>query len=81
MQTKEAILWGNPLGEQGAKSLADVIKDNPTLERLGICDGISNGGVQYLMDAMMSTTTLKMTLSDKYRHLVPHCLVHRVVHT
>ena len=78
-------LGGNPFGEQGARSLADVIKDNPTLERLSMygCDGISDGGVQYLMDAMMSNTTLeKISLSKKYmyRRLVPHILLdHRVI--
>ena len=56
----------NPFGEQGAKSLADVIKDNPTLEELYMlgCDKISGGGLRYLMDAMRSNTTLKrLTLS------------------
>ena len=78
---KTLRLWGNPFGEQGAKSLADFIKDNPTLENLDMhgCDEISDGGVQYLMDAMRSNTTLKMlTLSDKYKHLVPLELVNRV---
>ena len=71
---------GNPFGQQGARSLASVIKDNPIMEWLAMhkCDGISDGGVKYLMDAMMSNTTLKMTLSDKYRHLVPHMLAKRV---
>ena len=78
---KKLNLEDNPFGEKGARSLADVIKDNPTLKRLGMddCGGISDGGVQYLMDAMMSNTTLEMiSLSDKYRHLVPHILDHRV---
>ena len=78
---KALDLWYNPFGEQGAKSLADVIKDNPTLEKLGMigCNNLSDGGVQYLMDAMRSNTTLKMlTLSDKYKHLVPPELVSRV---
>ena len=71
----------NPFGEQGAKSLADVIKDNTTLEKLCMygCDDISDGGMQYLMDAMRSNTTLKiLTLSLKYKHLVPLELVNRV---
>ena len=75
---KTLNLSNNPFGEQGAKSLADVIKDNPTLEKLGLyrCDKISDGGVQYLMDAMRSNTTLKMlTLSYQYKHLVPPELV------
>ena len=78
---KRLYLWNNPFGEQGAKSLADVIKDNPTLGKLAMydCDQISDGGVQYLMDAMRSNTTLKiLTLSDTYKHLVPPELVSRV---
>ena len=71
----------NGFGDQGAKSLADVIKDNTTLEKLGMfgCNNISDGVVQYLMDAMRSNTTLKiLTLSYKYKHLVPLELVSRV---
>ena len=51
----------NPFGEQGAKRLADVIKYNTTLEKLDVynCTKISDGGVQYLMHAMRSNTTLK----------------------
>ena len=78
---KTLDLGGNPFGEQRAKSLADVIKDNPTLEKLAMygCDKISDGGVEYLMDTMRSNTTLKMlALSDKYEHLVPLELVSRV---
>ena len=78
---KTLNLQTNPFGEQGAKSLADVIKNNPTLEKLDMfgCDKISDGGVQYLMDAMRSNTTLKMlTLSDKYSHVIPPELVTRV---
>ena len=78
---KTLDLRDNPFGEQGAKSLADVIEDNPTLEELEIwgCDKISDGVMQYLMDAMRSNTTLKiLTLSLKYKHLVPLELVSRV---
>ena len=59
---KTLNLYDNPFGEQGAKSLADVIKDSPTLEKLYMhrCDKISDGGVQYLIDAMRSNTTLKI---------------------
>ena len=81
---KTLDLGNNPFGEQGAKSLADVIKDNPTLEKLGMygCNKISDGGVQYLLDAMRSNTTLKMlTLSYEYKHLVPLELVSRVMVT
>ena len=80
---KKLNLEKNPFREQGARNLADVIKDNPTLERLDMhgCDGISDGGVQYLMDAMMFNTSLEMIiLSKKYRHLVPHILDHRVMY-
>ena len=79
---KTLHLGKNPFGEQGAKSLADVIKDNTTSEKLGMlgCDNISYGGVQYLMDAMRYNTTLKMlTLSEMYKHLVPPELVSRVM--
>ena len=71
----------NPFGEQEAKSLADVMKNNETLEKLEMygCNKISHSGVQYLMDAMMSNTTLKMlTLPVKYKRSVPPELVGRV---
>ena len=80
-RVKTLYLEGNPFGEQGAKSLADVIKDNTTLEELGMngCGNVSYGGMQYLMGAMKSNTTLKMlTLYDKHKHLVPPELVSRV---
>ena len=78
---KTLDLGYNPFGEQGAKSLADVIKDKLTLKELGMlgCHKISHGGVQYLMDATRSNTTLKiLTLSIKYTHLVSPELVSRV---
>ena len=58
---KKLDLEGNPFGEQGIKSLADVLKDNPSLERLDMnqCDGISDGSMEYLKHAMMSNTTLE----------------------
>ena len=78
---KTLYLGYNPFGKQGAKSLADVIKDNTALEWLGMygCDKISDGGMRYLMDAMRSNTTLKiLTLSYEYKRLVPLELVNRV---
>eukprot|EP00731_Ephydatia_muelleri_P004532 Em0002g708a len=54
-------LYGNPFGDQGAKGLADVLKDHPTLEELWVygCIEMSDDGVQHLMDAMMSNTRVK----------------------
>ena len=79
---KRLDLDNNPFGEQGVKSLADVIKDNSTLERLAMdrCGKISDGGLQYLMDAMMSNTTLKITLSNEYKPFMPKCLDCRVTY-
>lgn len=77
---KTLMLWDNPFGDQGAKGLADVLKDHQTLEELNVfgCVQISGDGVKCLMDAMMSNTRVKMLrLSDKYRHLVPQELVGR----
>ena len=72
----------NPFGDQGAKGLADVLKDHPTLEELDVraCEEMSDDGVQYLMDAMMSNTRVKMLKYDeKYKHLiVPQELVGRI---
>ena len=68
-------------GDQGAKGLADVLKNHPTLEELGVdrCEEMSGDGVQYLMDAMMSNTRVKMlSLSVKYRHLVRQQLLGRI---
>ena len=74
----------NRCGDQGAKGLADVLKDHPTLEELKLieCEEISDDGVQYLMDAMMSNTRVKMLkLDKKYKHLiVPQELVGRIIH-
>ena len=79
---KKLGLWGNPFGDQGAKGLADVLKDHPTLEELDVrgCVERSVDGVQYLVDAMMSNTRVKMlTLDWNYRHLiVPQELVGRI---
>ena len=78
---KTMNLHGNPFGDQGAKGLADVLKDHPTLEELGVygCDKMSDDGMQYLMDAMMSNTRVKMlSLSVKYRHLVRQQLLGRI---
>ena len=79
------ILWlvGNPFGDQGAKGLADVLKDHPTLEELWVlgCKEMSDdGGVQHLMDAMMSNTRVKkLGLPRKYNGLtVPKELVGRI---
>ena len=74
-------LQSNPFGDQGAKHLADLLRDHSTLEKLGVrgCDQMSGCGVQHLMDAMRSNTRVEMlTLSDKYRHLVPQELEHRI---
>ena len=78
---KTLDLYGNPFGDQGAKGLADVLKDHPTLEVLDVyrCEEMSGDGVQNLMDAMMSNVRVKMvTLSDKYRDLVPQELLGRI---
>ncbi|KAL5506170.1 hypothetical protein EMCRGX_G007757 [Ephydatia muelleri] len=58
----------NPLRDQGAKGLADVLKDHPTLEELHLwkCEKMSDDVVQQLMDAMMSNTRVKLTLPNKY---------------
>ena len=72
----------NPIGDQGAKGLADVLKDHPTLEELEMrgCDKMSDDGVQYLMDAMMSNARVKMLRLDlNYEHLmVPKQLMGRI---
>lgn len=63
----------NPFGEQGAKSLAVVIKINSTLKKLAMygCDNISSLGIEYLMNAMTFNSTLNiLTVPDKYRHTV-----------
>ena len=58
---KTLDLRDNPFGDQGAKALADVVKDHPTLEELHLweCEGMSDDGVKSLMDAMMSNTRVK----------------------
>ena len=70
------------IGNQGARGLADMLKDHPTLEELDVkvCEEMSDDGVQYLMDAMMSNTRVKMLRLDlKYKHLiVPKELVGRI---
>ena len=75
-------LYGNPFGDQGAKGLADVLKDHPTLEELDVwgCEEMSDDGVQHLMDAMMSNTRVKkLRLPRKYNGLtVPKELVGRI---
>ena len=75
-------LYGNPFGDQGAKGLADVLKDHPTLEELRVwgCKEMSDDGVQHLMDAMMSNTRVKMlVLPRKYNGLtLPKELVGRI---
>ena len=79
---KELDLSFNRFGDQGAKGLADVLKDHPTLEELEMrrCREMSDDGVQYLMDAMMSNTRVKMLkLEEKYKHLVPQELVDRII--
>ena len=79
---KKLDLGVNPFGDQGAKGLADVLIDHPTLEELNVrgCIEMSDDGVQYLMDAMMSNTRVKMlTLDKKYEQLIlPQELVGRV---
>ena len=79
---KKLDLSYNRFGDQGAKGLADVLKDHPTLEELQVrrCEEISDDGVQYLMDAMMSNTRVKMlTLDKKYKHFImPQKLVGRI---
>eukprot|EP00731_Ephydatia_muelleri_P004512 Em0002g688a len=75
-------LTDNPFGDQGAKGLADVLKDHPTLEELWMwrCKEMSDDGVQHLMDATMSNTRVKkLVLSSKYNGLtVPKELVGRI---
>ena len=75
-------LTDNPFGDQGAKGLADVLKDHPTLEELRVwgCKEMSDDGVQHLMDAMMSNTRVKkLGLPSKYNGLtVPKELVGRI---
>ena len=72
----------NPFGDQGAKGLADVLKDHPTLEELYVwgCVEMSDDGVQHLMDAMMSNTRVKkLGLHRKYNGLTaPKELVGRI---
>eukprot|EP00731_Ephydatia_muelleri_P004483 Em0002g659a len=78
---KKLDLRGNPFGVQGAKGLADVLKDHPTLEELDVwrCEEMSDDGVQYLMDAMMSNTKVKMLrLDEKYKPIVPQELLGRI---
>ena len=79
---KKLDLRFNRFGDLGAKGLADVLKDHPTLEELDVmgCKEVSDDGVQYLMDAMMSNARVKMlTLDEKYKHLiVPQELVGRI---
>ena len=79
---KKLNLFNNTFGDQGAKGLADMLRDHPTLEELDVygCEEISDDGVQYLMDAMMSKTRVKMlTLDKKYKHLIfPQELVGRL---
>ena len=79
---KKLDLGVNPFGDQGAKGLADVLIDHPTLEELDMwsCKEMSDDGVQYLMDAMISNTRVKMlTLNTKYGLLiVPQELVGRI---
>ena len=59
-----------------------MLKDHQTLEKLDVrgCVEMSDDGVQYLMDAMMSNTRVKMlTLDDKNEHfIVPQELVGRI---
>ena len=75
----------NPFGDQGAKGLADMLKDHPTLEELRVwgCEEMSDDGVQYLMDAMMSNTRVKMLrLAKNYEYLiVPQELVGRIIYS
>ena len=75
-------LAGNSFGDQGAKGIADVLKDHPTLEALYLwrCEEMSDDGVQHLMDAMMSNTRVKeLVLPSKYNGLtVPKELVGRI---
>ena len=82
---KKLDLGANPFGDQGAKGLADVLKDHPTLEELdvGECREMSYDGMQYLVDAMMSNTSVKMLrLAKKYEHLiVPQELVGRIIYS
>ena len=80
---KKLDLSINRFGDQGAKGLADMLKDHPTLEELDVrgCKEMSDDGVQYLVDAMMSNTRVKMLRLDvKYKHLiVPQELVGRII--
>ena len=59
-----------------------MLKDHPSLKEVAVraCVEMSYDGVQYLMDAMMSNTRVKMlTLDWNYRHLiVPQELVGRI---
>ena len=78
---RNEAICGRLFKDQGTKGLADVLKDHPTLDKLNLygCVEMSDDGVQYLMDAMMSNTRVKMlSLSDRYRHLVPQKLVGRI---
>ena len=79
---KKLDLSYNRFGDQGAKGLADVLKDHPTLEELDVRRYVerSDDGVQYLVDATMSNTRVKMlTLNEKYKQLiVPQELVGRI---
>ena len=79
---KKLDLVANPFGDQGAKGLADVLQHHPTLEELVVdkCYRMSYDGMQYLMDAMMSNTRVKMLRLDmKYKHLiVPQELMGRI---
>ena len=80
---KSLGLSSNPFGDQGAKGLADVLKDHPTLEELWMwrCEEMSDNGVQHLMDAMMSNTRVKKLLlpSKRVGHTVPKELVGRIL--
>ena len=77
---KTLEIYENPFGDLGANGLANVLNDHPTLEELVVfrCEEMSDDGVQYLMYAMFNSKVKRLTLSEKYRHLVPQKLLGRI---
>ncbi len=59
-------LWGNGIGDQGAKAIADVLETNTTLTKLDLWgNGIGDEGAQAIADVLETNTTLtKLDLTD-----------------
>ena len=59
-------IWGNGIGDQGAKAIADVLETNTTLTKLDLWgNGIGDEGAQAIADVLEINTTLtKLDLTD-----------------